>query len=92
MTESTCGRIYKLSGDYDVSSDGQRSVIPKFNPESSDSPRARGTELVSAIETALRWREVTADHAALIHGGLPGPVFDPFRFSSRYPRFKALTV
>jgi hypothetical protein len=27
MTESTCGRIYKLSGDYDVSSDGQRSVI-----------------------------------------------------------------
>jgi hypothetical protein len=40
MTESTCGRIYKLSGDYDVSSDGQRSVIPKFNPESSDSPRA----------------------------------------------------
>jgi hypothetical protein len=91
MTESTCGCIHKVSGDYDVSSDGQRSVIPKSNPETSDSPRARGTELVSGIETALRWREVTADHAALILGGLPGSVFDPFRFSSPYPRFKDLT-
>ena len=41
MPESTSGRIYKLSSDYDVSNDGQRFVIPKSNPESSDSPRAR---------------------------------------------------
>ena len=41
MPESTSGRIYKLSSDYDVSSDGQRFVIPKSNPESVDSPRAR---------------------------------------------------
>jgi len=41
MPESTSGRIYKLSSDYDVSSDGQRFVIPKSNPESADSPRAK---------------------------------------------------
>lgn len=41
MPESTSGRIYKLSSDYDVSSDGQRFVVPKVNPESDDSPRAR---------------------------------------------------
>ena len=41
LPESTSGRIYKLSSDYDVSRDGQRFVVPKFNPESSDSPRGR---------------------------------------------------
>jgi len=40
MPESTSGRIYRLSSDYDVSKDGQRFVIPKSNPTSSDSPRA----------------------------------------------------
>ena len=41
MPESTSGRMYKLSSDYDVSSDGQRFIIPKSNPESADNPRAR---------------------------------------------------
>jgi len=41
MPESSSGPIYRLSSEYDVSKDGQRFLIPKPNPESSDSPRAR---------------------------------------------------
>jgi serine/threonine protein kinase/Tol biopolymer transport system component len=41
MPESTSGRMYSISGDYDVSKDGERFVIPKPNPESADSTRAR---------------------------------------------------
>jgi len=41
MPESTSRRIYRMSSDYDVSKDGERFVIPKSNPESSDSLRAR---------------------------------------------------
>ena len=41
MPESPSGSAYRFSSKYDVSKDGQRFVIPKSNPESSDSPRAR---------------------------------------------------
>ena len=41
MPESSSGSMYRLSSGYDVSKDAQRFVIPKSNPESSDSPRAR---------------------------------------------------
>lgn len=41
IPESTSGRIYRMSSDYDVSRDGERFVVPKPNPESSDSVRAR---------------------------------------------------
>jgi Tol biopolymer transport system component len=41
MPESTSGSMYRLSSKYDVSKDGQRFVVPKSNPESSDTPRAR---------------------------------------------------
>ncbi len=38
--EDSSGIAYHLMADYDVSNDGRRFVFPKYNPESSNVPRA----------------------------------------------------
>jgi serine/threonine protein kinase/Tol biopolymer transport system component len=39
--EDSSGMAYGLMADYDVSNDGRRFVFPKYNPDSSNVPRAR---------------------------------------------------
>ena len=58
IPESTGGRIYRMSSDYDVSRDGERFVVPKPNPESSDSVRAR---------VILNWFSDLKQHVSAVH-------------------------
>jgi serine/threonine protein kinase/Tol biopolymer transport system component len=41
LQEDSSGRAYDFMADYDVSNDGRRFVFPKYNPNSSNVPRAR---------------------------------------------------
>jgi serine/threonine-protein kinase len=41
MPEESSGRAYEFMADYDISKDGSRFVTPKYNPNSTNVPRAR---------------------------------------------------
>jgi eukaryotic-like serine/threonine-protein kinase len=41
MVEDSSGKAYDFMADYDVSNDGRRFVLPKYNPNSSNTPRIR---------------------------------------------------
>ena len=41
MPEDSSGMAYDFMADYDVSNDGRRFVLPKYNPSPSNLPRAR---------------------------------------------------